>query len=291
MSTAVVEHDEEECASKTSSSFVTSVQCITYPSQLEYGKYGARICTPVASVVASRFLIVKTNSAQSDVLAFPSVEKLFSEQRVRDIMIASHRLYEERFSFMNSNLMLLDIQQFFPSCIYTVEVAGTLHSTVDSHQRFLTYSASNQDGMCLASLFRELDKSQQEALFKCGDVQVIDKKLVIMPLNELIAYLFDLIRCPADDAPQRISLLVTANAHTVCYLFDSARTSKDFKDTIYLFDSLKASLTKVTSIYNCGDADTVHPQSKTLENVEYSGLVAFHEKDYDFFLGMSFVYK
>jgi len=268
-----------------------------YPSQLAYGKYGARICTPVASVVASRFVIAHHHELAS-CFRFPSIERLFSASRINEIMIASHRLYEERFSAMDSNLMLLDIQHFFPTCVYSIEVAGVLHDSREERQLFMNYSVSR--GGSLTHLFLDLfdwnarakgnshhhSENAADVLMGKGSLQVIDKKLVLIPLNELIAFLFDSIRFPGSSslASQRISLLVTSNAHTVCYLFDSARTSKDSRDSIYLFDSLKASLTNITPHHGAGGEEgTANIQQAYLEKTDYSGLVIYHEKDHDFF--------
>lgn len=288
-----------------------------YHSQLCYGKYGARICTPVASVVASRFVMIKiVNHSEFDnihtqKILFPSINRLFTDEKIHEIMIASHRLYEERFSSLNSNLMLLDIQGFFPPCLSHIEVAGVMGETFHPEQK--SSFAIDYFRKILAQVSHPTESTVDLCQNLC--INIVDK-LVLVPLSLLLHVLYDAVN---DDTsgqqqhPQRVSLLVTSNDHTVCYLFDSSKSGEiQTKDgpKVYLFDSLEAALCDVTDStinytpqimeiihkgpdveddYVCVASSIVKsddtPWRKPMirREQEYSGLILHHEKDSIFF--------
>lgn len=287
-----------------------------YHSQLCYGKYGARICTPVASVVASRFVMIKivnhnelNNNIHTQRVLFPSINRLFTDEKIHEIMIASHRLYEERFSSLNTNLMLLDIQPFFPSCLSNIEVAGIMGESFHPNEK-----GSFAIDYFRKSLTRASPHTTEGAIDSSPDlcINIVDK-LVLVPLSLLLHVLYDSVN---DDTsgqqqhPQRVSLLVTSNDHTVCYLFDSSKSGEiQTKDgpKVYLFDSLEAALCDVTDStinytppiteiihkrqnvdhdYVCIPSSDDTPWGKTTmikKGQEYSGLILYHEKDSVFF--------
>ena len=93
---------------------------LTFPSQLTYGKYGMRICTPVSCAVGIIFV------------SHPNVHvssALFPPSKIDLIMRRSHELYEERFSDTHQNLLVDDIKSLFPSDIGWIETAGILSSS------------------------------------------------------------------------------------------------------------------------------------------------------------------
>ena len=103
---------------------------LVYKSQLSYGAYGARICTPVSCVVGINFVLD---------LQKHGLTALFPPSRIETIMSNSHDLYERHFSSHAQNLMVDDIRYLFPASVSCLEGAGLLFAekeevgVVDSH--------------------------------------------------------------------------------------------------------------------------------------------------------------
>ncbi len=87
---------------------------ICFRSQLEYGKYGAKICTPICCVVASKFI----TSHGTPIFSY------FTQELMDSIMTTCHAMYKDCFAWKGENMMLKDIQDHFPSYIEYREIAG-----------------------------------------------------------------------------------------------------------------------------------------------------------------------
>jgi hypothetical protein len=85
-----------------------------FKSQLEYGVYGANICTPVCCIVGSNYLLHEGQN----------IESVFSCAKMDSIMRVCHGMYGECFSNSGVNMMLADVQKYFPPSIKMFEVAG-----------------------------------------------------------------------------------------------------------------------------------------------------------------------
>lgn len=170
-----------------------------FSSQLNYGKYGARICTPVASVVASLFVNDQLHKR---------ISAIYSRQVMDHIMTVSHKLYEDTFSSTNANLMLSDVQRFFPSTVDLVEIAGLIDDKLS---------------------------------IECESPKVYQKvdNLILVPLMDLLNYIRKAYLIMDQHKLQRLAFLVTCNEHTVAYLLDT-------DCTLYKFDSLEASIIDIS---------------------------------------------
>ena len=176
----------------------------TYRSQLRYGKYGANICTPVCCVVASKY-ILNTNKKAHD----EDFSEIFSAATMHNIMATCHRLYADCFSERGVNMMLADVQKYFPETVSFCEIAG------------MTYPQQGPDG----GLKRIVD---------CDD----DSKnlLLIQPLFDLISH-----QLVAGGGGKK-AFIITCNDHTISYLFDG-------KGRVYIFDPLQAHILDVTQTW------------------------------------------
>ena len=96
---------------------VNDPQEFFFDSQLTYGPFGSRLCTPVCALLSSNF-----------VLAVPTlpVPTIFHSCRIQKAMQCSHDLYERHFAETKQNLMFEDIKHFFPSTLDSLEFAGVL---------------------------------------------------------------------------------------------------------------------------------------------------------------------
>jgi hypothetical protein len=91
------------------------MKTLRFKSQIEYGIYGANICTPVCCIVASNYLLNDNNE---------DIQTVFSPKKMDAIMRACHNLYAECFSKSGVNMMLADVQRYFPPSFKLFEVAG-----------------------------------------------------------------------------------------------------------------------------------------------------------------------
>jgi hypothetical protein len=87
---------------------------LLFKSQLEYGAYGANICTPVCCIVGSNYLLHDSENIRS----------VFSIAKMDSIMRVCHNMYAECFSKSRVNMMLADVQKYFPTSIKMFEIAG-----------------------------------------------------------------------------------------------------------------------------------------------------------------------
>ena len=93
--------------------------------------------------------------------------------------------------------------------------------------------------------------------------KIEDTKLLLVNLSTLSNVLKNKLIC---SEIERFSIVVTFNSHTISFLYDH-------KTGVWLFDSLEATLKLVDS-----DFDLNHFLKKSFEaNVEYSGVILFHE--------------
>jgi len=152
----------------------------TYRSQLRYGKYGANICTPVCCVVASKY-ILNTNRAHHG-----DFSEIFSAATMHNIMATCHRLYADCFSERGVNMMLADVQKYFPETVSFCEIAG------------MTYPQQGPDGG-----LKRID---------CDDSKNL---LLIQPLFDLISH--ELV---VAGGGEKKAFIITCNDHTISYLFD-----------------------------------------------------------------------
>jgi len=93
---------------------------ISFASQLTYGPYGSRICTPVCALVSSNFIFAPQHMP---------ISSIFDSGKIQRAMQCSHDLYAKKFSCTKQNLMYQDIASFFPTELETVEFAGVLKSS------------------------------------------------------------------------------------------------------------------------------------------------------------------
>jgi hypothetical protein len=91
----------------------------SFASQLTYGPFGSRICTPVCALVSSNFLFASPHSP---------IPLIFDSDRIHRAMVCSHDLYTKKFAKTSKNLMYQDIISFFPTQLETLEIAGLLQS-------------------------------------------------------------------------------------------------------------------------------------------------------------------
>lgn len=89
-----------------------------FKSQLEYGKYGGNICTPVCCIVGSTYLLMDGH------LCHNHIDYIFSPEKMDSIMKVCHNMYSECFSVSGMNMMLLEVQKYFPATIEFCEIAG-----------------------------------------------------------------------------------------------------------------------------------------------------------------------
>ena len=184
---------------------------LQFTSQLEYGRYGHLICTPVSCALAVSFIInnntaaaphpLNTTTSKTDIII---IENVFSRKRVDNVMRSAHRLYAECFASIPHNndkqLMLSDIQNRIPADSVTYEeLAGTTTTTTDN----------NHDAV--------------------GKVEVED--MVLESLTTVLSVL-------QARARMQYAVVVTMDEHTTCYLSDMGR--------MFHFDPLPASLRDVT---------------------------------------------
>ena len=90
-----------------------------FKSQTEYGIYGGNICTPVCCIVASNYLLRENNRP---------ISNIFSSYHMDKIMKACHHMYSECFSQTGVNMMLSDVQRYFPPSLNLFEIAGMTRS-------------------------------------------------------------------------------------------------------------------------------------------------------------------
>ena len=183
----------------------------SFTSQLEYGRYGHLICTPVSCALAVSFVINNTPTRQGMV---------FSRKRVDDVMRSAHRLYGECFATTttsssmpnNKQLMLSDIQDRIPSDSVTYEeVAGMTTPPPSS-----VMMSSNNNNTAAAD----------------DDDAVKVDDMVLEPLTTVLSVLQARTR-------MQYAVVVTMDEHTTCYLLDIG-------GRMLHFDPLPASLTDVT---------------------------------------------
>jgi hypothetical protein len=127
-----------------------------FKSQLEYGKFGSHICTPVSSVFGYEFLwyhsIDNTDKFIDDISSL-----------VHIIMVRSHEFYtNHHFSFMGKNLMISDLFNSFPSHLKFLEIAGSMKY-----------------------------KSDQSLESGCSKIQNVDNSFLICPLEYLLNHLLN----------------------------------------------------------------------------------------------------
>jgi len=89
-------------------------------SQLEYGRFGGNICTPVCCVVASKYILDDKNPE--------NISELFTCANMDKIMRTCHELYADCFSHKGVNMMLYDVQKYFPKTVSFRDIAGMTHS-------------------------------------------------------------------------------------------------------------------------------------------------------------------
>jgi hypothetical protein len=100
----------------------------SFASQLTYGPFGSRICTPVCALVSSNFLFASPH------LPIPLI---FDSDRINRAMLCSHDLYTKKFAKTSKNLMYQDIISFFPTKLETLEFAGLLESNLKTQLQII----------------------------------------------------------------------------------------------------------------------------------------------------------
>jgi hypothetical protein len=116
---------------------VSGGMALTFPSQTTFHPYGHLICTPISILAATSYLkipdrafecypIRKKGNRASD---FSQIQARFTQLHVRDMMLASHTLYEDFFSGKGKGqplLMIQDIYPWIPADSYEILEAGGL---------------------------------------------------------------------------------------------------------------------------------------------------------------------
>ena len=155
----------------------------------------------------------------------------FSEECVREIMSISHALYKEQFAQNGQPLSVHELFQFINKESFDfMEAAGTVLSS-NGEEVMRGMAAEN---------------------------------LVVMSLHELILTLLKSCR----EMGQRMSLIATANEHTVCYLIEA-------NSTLFVFDPLPASMRSLHDILASDSELTTWLEQKYGSSTEnlYSALI------------------
>ncbi len=154
---------------------------LSFPSQTTHHPFGHLICTPVSLLAATSYLNIQPSS-HNDTDAEQQVRNRFSQMYVNQMMIASHKLYNDFFSTGRNQLMIQEIYPWIPQGAYDmIEAAGLIVSGHCNH------IVAERNG---------------------------EKDLLLMPLNSLLENLCSL----SNQNGCKISIIVTTKGHTVCFM-------------------------------------------------------------------------
>lgn len=142
-----------------------------FASQLTYGPFGSRLCTPVCAIVSSNFIF-----------ALPElpISSIFDPDRIDRAMQCSHDLYAKIFAKTKKNLMYQDIFSFFPTQLETLEFAGLLGNQNKEAMENI------EDVLILADINHVFD-----FLCKFLDAENIRFSLMITCQEHTVCFLFD----------------------------------------------------------------------------------------------------
>jgi len=145
----------------------------TFKSQLEYGRYGANICTPVSSIFAYEFLLRCKCDMKSQF--FSGIRDMLEE-----IMTSSHTYYGLHCAHTRKNLMISDLFALFPENLFYVEIAGNVRES-DASASVKLECVDNRLWL----------GSQEFILQKILKNSVHPVVVVITRMEHTVAYLFD----------------------------------------------------------------------------------------------------
>jgi hypothetical protein len=141
---------------------------LQYRSQIEYGIYGGNICTPVCCVVGSNYLL--------RIHAHQKIRETFNPAKMDSIMKACHCMYAECFALSGVNMMLSEVQGYFPSTLKLQDIAGMTQSTLEEGD-------SAVEGLIIQPLLTLLNNELKK--------QDVEKVIIITRLDHTVCYLFD----------------------------------------------------------------------------------------------------